>query len=93
METLEYRTVDKSSWGLGPWMNEPDKKQWQDAETGYPCLIVRNNGGALCGYVGVPESHPLYGVEYNQPHESVKAFWEKAKEGEIGNAALCLCSV
>jgi hypothetical protein len=42
METIEYRTQDKTQWGNGDWQNEPDKKQWQDTETGYPCLIVCN---------------------------------------------------
>lgn len=63
METIEYRTMDKSKWNRGPWDSEPDKKQWQDEATGLPCLIVRNRMGALCGYVGVPESHPLFKVD------------------------------
>lgn len=61
METIEYRTVDKSKWGDGPWQDEPDKKQWRDPETGLPCLIVRGPGGALCGYVGVPANSPAFG--------------------------------
>jgi hypothetical protein len=64
MNTIEYRNVvDKSTWGPGPWNNEPDKAQWQDEATKLPCLIVRNGGvtGSLCGYVGVPQGHPLYG--------------------------------
>lgn len=60
MKTLEWTTVDKSKWDEGPWMNEPDKKQWEDKETGLPCLIVRATYGALCGYVGVPDNHPYY---------------------------------
>lgn len=64
METMEYRTFDKSEWGAGDWNGEPDKKQWLDPETGYPCLIVRNRGGSLCGYVGVPRDHPLYEKDY-----------------------------
>ena len=60
METREYHSVDKGAWPDGPWMKEVDKKQWQDADTGYPCLIVRGPSGALCGYVGVPEGHPYY---------------------------------
>lgn len=64
METREYRTVDKSVWGPGPWTDEPDKIQWQDPATGLPCLIVRGPAGALCGYVGVPEGHPCFGKEY-----------------------------
>lgn len=66
METIEYRTVDKSGWDRGQWDNEPDKKQWVDEETGLPCLIVRSHGtGALCGYVGVDKSHPAYRLNYN----------------------------
>lgn len=64
METKEYRTFDKSAWPRGPWDDEPDKKQWQDGVTGLPCLIVRNRVGALCGYVGVPKSHPAHGMDY-----------------------------
>ncbi len=41
MEKIEYRTVDKTGWGEGPWQSEPDKRQWQDEATGLPCLIVR----------------------------------------------------
>lgn len=65
MQTLEYRTVDKSTWGDGPWQSEPDKKQWQDEATGLPCLIVRSPSGALCGYVGVPKGHPNHGIDYD----------------------------
>lgn len=65
METKEYRHYDKSEWGDGPWQDEPDKIQWQDEGTGFPCLIVRNRGGALCGYVGVPESHPDFENGYD----------------------------
>lgn len=60
MQTIEYHTIDKSTWGDGPWQNEPDKVQYPDPETGMPCLIVRGPQGALCGYVGVPEGHPYY---------------------------------
>lgn len=75
MQTIEYKnpTVDKSTWGDGPWMNEPDKKQWLDAATGLPCLVVRNTHctGSLCGYVGLPKSHPLYGKDYYTPDVEV----------------------
>lgn len=65
METKEYRTVDKSEWDRGEWDDEPDKLQWQDEATGLPCLIVRGPSGALCGYVGVAEGHPCFGVDYS----------------------------
>lgn len=71
MKTIEYRTNDRTEWGAGPWDVEPDKKQWQDQATGFPCLIVRNSRGALCGYVGVSESHPMFKRDYGDPSVSV----------------------
>jgi hypothetical protein len=66
MERIEYRDViDKTDWMRGPWDNEPDKIQWQDGDTGLPCLIVRGPTGSLCGYVGVAPGHPLHGKEYD----------------------------
>jgi hypothetical protein len=59
-----YTTVDKSTWGPGPWQDEPDKLQWIDEATGLDCLISRGPSGALCGYVGVPPEHPYHGVAY-----------------------------
>lgn len=49
----------------GPWLEEPDKVQWVDQNTGLDCLIVRGPGGALCGYVGVPPEHPWHGKGYS----------------------------
>lgn len=64
--TTTYTTRDKTEWGNGPWQNEPDKVSWTDEETGLPCLVVRNHGGALCGYVGVDPNHPWHGVDYSE---------------------------
>lgn len=41
---------------MNEWDQEPDRKHW--VQQGLDCLIVRNLMGALCGYVGVPPSHP-----------------------------------
>lgn len=66
METKEYRNItDRTGWPDGPWDDEPDKLQWQDPDTGLPCLIKRNRWGALCGYVGVPRGHTWYGKHYD----------------------------
>lgn len=66
METKVYHTVDKTQWPDGPWKEEVDKMQYEDPTTGMPCLVVRGPSGALCGYVGVPESHPCYKKSYNE---------------------------
>ena len=65
METIEYKTHDRTRWVEGEWDNEPDKIQWQDPITKFPCLIVRNGAGAWCGYVGVPQGHPAYEIDYD----------------------------
>lgn len=62
----EWTTVDKTEWPRGEWNNEPDKAQWIDEESGLDCLIVRGPSGALCGYVGVPPSHPLFDKDYSE---------------------------
>lgn len=62
--TEEYRTLDRSLWAAGPWDTEPDKAVWVDEATGLAAMIRRGGGGALCGYVGVPEGHPWHGKDY-----------------------------
>lgn len=86
MKTIEYRTIDKSSWPRGPWDAEPDKRQWQDEATGLPCLIVRvDHSGHLCGYVGVPPKHPLYEVSYSEPSDKLRAALERRLNSPMGD--------
>lgn len=55
----------KAEWPDGPWKDEPDKLTWVDENTDLDCMIHRNRGGALCGYVGVSEGHPWFGKDYD----------------------------
>lgn len=82
MERAEPYTVDKSTWGPGPWQSEPDKLQWKDEATGLACLIVRSDvSGSLCGYVGVPSTHPAYGLSYDgQPHAEFEAYLAASRD-------------
>lgn len=48
---------------LRPWLNEPDDLAFE--ASGLQCKIRRNGLKALCGYVGVPQGHPLYGKHYS----------------------------
>lgn len=60
-------TIDKTTWGPGPWQDEPDYLHWVDEATNLDCLVVRaGSGGHLCGYVGVPEGHPWHGRGYSE---------------------------
>ena len=48
--------------GSGAWENEPDVVEWRKPGSALPRMIVRNNNGALCGYVGLPPGHALHGA-------------------------------
>lgn len=81
METKEWRFEDKSSWGPGPWQSEPDKVQWRDEAT-----------GALCGYVGVPPSHPAFGKFYDDVDVEVHGgltFADKCHESDDEGRGIC----
>lgn len=58
--------LNKSSWGPGPWQEEPDKIQGVDEATGLPVLAVRNHHGNWCGYAGVAEGHPAFGLDHDK---------------------------
>src|SRR6266851_982028 len=60
----QERTIDRTNWLSGEWDNEPDLIEWRDEATGLACLIVRARFN-LCGYVGVPHRHPMFGKEYD----------------------------
>lgn len=58
--------IDKSSWGEGPWLSEPDEMFWQDPTTNYFCAIIRHpTMGSLNGYVNIPTSHPANRLDYD----------------------------
>jgi hypothetical protein len=59
----------KAEWPHGPWDDEPDKVQWPDERTGFPCLAVRNHFGVWCGYVGVLPGNPYYGQPYQDLYD------------------------
>ena len=93
MKRIEYRTLDKSDWGPGPWQDEPDKVQWLDEATGYPCMIRRGTdfGGFWCGYVGIPKSHPDHGKGYDDTETGPRVhggltFADKCSHGDEATA-------
>lgn len=59
-------TRDKTTWGQGEWLSEPDHKEWRDEATGLPCIAHRQMQlGHWCGYVAIPPGHPLHGKDYD----------------------------
>lgn len=69
-----YNVIDRTNWPKGPWDSEPDKEQWVDKETCYPCIILRHDvSGHLCGYVGIDKAHPMYKKMYIDFEEDLDA--------------------
>lgn len=64
-ERSEHK-IDRAKWPAGPWDSEPDRVEWRDPLTGLPCLIVRGDHGALCGYVAIPPGHPFRGEQSSE---------------------------
>ena len=96
MERKTWITTDKTSWGPGPWQDEPDKEQFADEATGLPCLIKRSSlGGNLCGYVGVSEGHPWFGKGYGDLDETVEVHGGLTYSGfcQEGDEAQTICHV
>lgn len=94
MEHKTWTTIDKTTWGDGPWMREPDKDQWTDDATGLPCLIKRSPvSGALCGYVGVPEGHPWHGKDFMDVDADVHGGLTYAGLCQDGPEAETICHV
>ncbi len=63
--------ISRKGWPRGPWDHEADdRREWRTREQ-YPCLMVRNEVGAWCGYVGVPPGHPWHGKSADDVHATV----------------------
>lgn len=61
------------------WLTEPDTNQF--FHEGLRCTIKRAGGPEhLCGYVGVPPEHPLFGKDYDEKVPYTKETLER----EIG---------
>lgn len=62
--------IDRAGWPAGPWDAEPeDRVEWR--HKGVPCLAVRQEAGAWCGYAAVPPSHPWYPPAERDPEAEV----------------------
>lgn len=87
-----WHKVDKAEWPDGPWKDEPDRAQWIDGKSGLDCLITRSHMGNFCGYVGVPETHPLYNRDYEEASLSVHGgvtFSAPCDPAELEDEGIC----
>lgn len=69
------------------------EKDW--ISSGLRCIAIAADSGHRCGYVGLPKSHPLYGVGYGAYHPALDALWGATKEGPIGDRGIIpiLCAM
>lgn len=80
--------MDKSKWPQGPWTDEPDEETFEHA--GLACRIIRHSrSGHLCGYVRVPEDHPLYGKGYSDVvPDSIRESAQAALHSPLGKRGI-----
>lgn len=83
------RWVNRTGWPPGPWDDEPDHMEWVYAD--FPCAILRSTSGALCGYVGLPSTHPYYNRDYDEIPVRVHGGLTFAAES-LRRLQLALCS-
>ncbi|TPG16772.1 hypothetical protein EAH87_14140 [Sphingomonas koreensis] len=70
----------------GKWLGEADKVSWLDPASGYECIMLRDTQqGYLCGYVGVPSTHPLHGFE----HDAIPAALGIEVHGGLEYSKIC----
>ena len=58
-----YQVAELRPKGEGPWQAEAEKIAWTDPKTGFGCIIRREPGGHLGGYVSIGSDHPLFGFD------------------------------
>jgi hypothetical protein len=81
---LRWVFIDKTHWPPGVWKDEPDKVEWDDDMTGYPCVVHRTEHlGNLCGYVAVPAGHPCFGNKYDDVEVTVHGGLTYAGPNEV----------
>jgi hypothetical protein len=57
-----------------------ESQHWVDPGSNYPCAALRNPSlGIWCGYVGVPQEHPWFGLPYNARVKLPKEWLERPR--------------
>lgn len=73
-----------------PWKAEADHAFWMSI-SGYPCIAIRHKQfGTWCGYVGIPETHPLHKVDLQTESECLKERFETLKQTPLAEMDLSL---
>lgn len=91
IEYIDETSIDKSTWGPGPWQDEPDKREWVQGD--FICQALRHKRyGNFCGYVGVDERHRLHGEGYDFEIPIDEKFESRKFDGDRTNIIDLLCA-
>ncbi len=66
-------------------------EEWIDPATGYRCIVLIGPLGALCGYVSIPNTHPLYEKKYSFKVPFTKEMEDRQVNMEKLNPIALLC--
>lgn len=61
------------------------EKEWEHE---YPCVVVMTDMGHRCGYVGIPNYHPLYRKPYDKSTKVLTKMLKKVKKEPIGKRGI-----
>lgn len=62
------------------------EKDWTSC--GLRCVAIAGEAGHRCGYVGLPQGHPLYGVGYGEYSPALDAGWAAVCDSPIGDRGI-----
>lgn len=81
MTNLRHSIYPDRELPPGEWLSEPDKITWYFPKYHLMGMISRHKRlGHLCGYIGVPSNHPLYGKHYDNAPGLVHGGWTYGAE-------------
>ena len=59
-----FGNVDRTNWPDGTWKYESDFEMWSYGNSELACMMVRQDRGFWCGYVGFDKTHPCFGEHH-----------------------------
>lgn len=69
------------------------EKDWI-TEAGFRAVVIMNeDSGWRCGYVGLSKDHPLYGAQYSEPHPALIPPEEGTPVGKRGSISIFCAAI
>jgi len=68
------------------------EKNWITKDGFRAVVIMNEDNGCRCGYVGVSKDHPLYGAEYSEPHPALNVPSDNTPVGKRSSISIFCAS-